>query len=86
MDPSAVADDGSMMDPGDPMAADAEATDGDEEGEAEQGEEPDNPFVSSLHRTASGAWLDEDEYVNHLAIKHSPDPKATAAAVKAARK
>jgi hypothetical protein len=86
VDPNAIGEDGSMMDQGDPMAADSEAVDGDEEGEAEQDEEPDNPFVSSLHRTASGAWLDENEYVNYLAIKHSPDPKATAAAVKAARK
>jgi hypothetical protein len=85
VDPNAVGEDGSVMDQGDPMAADAEAADGEEEDPEEDGAEADNPFVSSMHRTAAGAWLDEENYLAHLAIKHSPDPQATAAAVKAGR-
>jgi hypothetical protein len=80
VDPGAVNDDGSLN-PGDPMAADADATDEDDEGEQDEG----NPFTSSLHKTASGAWLNEEEYINYVAIRTSPDPKATAAAVKASR-
>lgn len=88
VDPGAVGADGSVMAPGDPTAADADAADEDDEGQDDEDDEDggDNPFVSSLHRTASGAWLDEDDYIAHLAIKNSPNPKATAAAVKASRK
>ena len=86
VDPNAIGDDGSMA-PGDPMAADGEAEA--ENMEGQDADNPDaeaNPFMSSLHRTASGAWLDEENYLAHLAIINSPNPKATAAAVKAARK
>jgi len=84
VDPNAIGDDGSMMDPGDPMAADAEAADAEEEDAPSDG--ADNPFVSSLHQTAAGVWLDEENYLAHLAIINSPNPKATAAVVKASRK
>jgi hypothetical protein len=85
VDPNAVAEDGSMMDQGDPMAADAEAADAEQEDAPSDG--ADNPFVSSrLYQTASGAWLDHENYLAHLAIINSPDPRATAAVVKASRK
>jgi hypothetical protein len=76
-----------MMQPGDPMAADGEAEEENQEGEDE--DDPNaaaNPFQSALHRTAHGAWLDEENYLYHLAIQNSPDPKATAQRIKASRK
>jgi len=85
VDPNAIADDGSMQ-PGDPMAADGEAEEENQQGEDE--DDPNaaaNPFQSSLHRTAHGAWLDEENYLYHLAIQNSPDPKATAALIKEER-
>lgn len=45
-----------------------------DEGEAEdpaEGDDGGNPFAKSssmLYRTASGAWLNEDQYVRHLAL------------------
>jgi DNA-directed RNA polymerase subunit RPC12/RpoP len=87
VDPSAVGEDGSVMDPGDPMQSDAEATEENEQGQDE--DNPDaaaNPFTSKLYRTEAGALLSEEDFLAHLAIKHSPNPKATAAMVKAARK
>lgn len=86
VDPGAVGPDGELQ-PGDPMAADAEATEDNEEGEDEEDPKAGgNPFTSALiHQTKEGAWLNDEDYLAYVAIQVSPNRKATAAAVKAAR-
>jgi hypothetical protein len=87
VDPDAVGEDGSVMAQGDPMASDADATEENEQGQDE--DNPDaaaNPFTSKLYRTEAGALLSEDDFLAHMAIRFSPNPRATAAMVKASRK
>jgi hypothetical protein len=44
------------------------------------------PPASSMLRTASGHALPYQEYVNHLAVRFSDDPQATATMIREARR
>lgn len=67
----------------DPNAAPDAAEEG--QGEAAEGQEPaenENPFAKNSFKTASGAILDEDHYLQHLALMHLPDRKSVLAKIR----
>lgn len=52
----------------------------------DDGKKGDNPFAKKKsYLTATGAVLDEDEYIRHLAIAHADDPARMASRVRAGR-
>ncbi len=85
MDPSQVGPDGQPMDAGaPPVDGDGDgAVDADQDGEEDPAGGP--PWAKKSLLTATGARLSPEEYLNHLAIKHAPDPEAVIAQVRARR-
>lgn len=73
---------GAPMDP----EADADGLPGDDGGDEEDGGDDAPPWAkNSMLRTASGASLNWDSYLKHLAIKHADDKDAVIARVREGR-
>lgn len=72
-------------DDGVPPTDEADADADDESDSGDSSGHGDNPFAKKTYRTARGAVLTETEYLHHIAIVTSPDPLATAAAIKISR-
>jgi DNA-directed RNA polymerase subunit RPC12/RpoP len=84
MDPNAMDQDGGF--PPDEAGDEAEENDGDEtDSDSEDSDAPPWAKKSSLLRTSLGHELDPDDFVRHLAIRHSVSPRAMAGLVKAER-
>lgn len=82
--------DPTQQDPGQPVPSETDQ-DGDglpdeEEAPEEEGDGADsgNPFAknSLLYRTDNGDWLDQDQYVRHLALRHTGDRQAVLARIR----
>lgn len=84
-DPDAMGDDGGF--PPDEATEEAEENDGDETGSGDEDPDSNQPpwLKKSMLRTSLGHHLDPDDFVRHLAIRHSVDSRAMAGLVKAER-
>lgn len=81
---SDAAADGGEENPFASVDGDEEAEEDEENGDEEEDEE--NPFAKKKsYRTSLGHRLDEDDFVRHLAIRHSVDARAMASVVKGLR-
>lgn len=81
-------DEGEDAGGGPPWAQEAAegATEETSEGEEDTGDEGPPPFAKkSSFRTVTGALLEEDDYVRHLAIRLAPDRDAMIASIRAER-
>lgn len=84
MDPNAPADPNAMGEDGTFPPGDDE--DGDEGGDDEEDSgDGGPPWAKKSIRTSLGHTLHPDDFVRHLAIRHSVDPRAMAGLVKAER-
>lgn len=92
MGPQWPGEDPAAQEPGQPVPTDvdqdADGMPDDEEAPPGEGDEPgggdENPFAkkSLLYRTDNGDWLDENQYLRHLALRHSGNKQLVLAQIR----
>jgi hypothetical protein len=64
-------------DEGDPMGTNADETEPPEADDDEESSNNNGPITKKTFRTATGAVLDHDAYLKHLALNHATDTRKT---------